>query len=204
MPESFVQVPPDSTGKKLRTRERTVGANTVEEQYVALASDATYYVWVPSLVNAANKYYLAFLNNAASGQVLKVRKLFLANSSLAAVTGVGVQFNLLRISAITGGTAVTANPVDTTDGALANYTAVYAATSVTAGVTLFSWFTMNDEVGVIGNIVQSTIQALTSLLPEGPEIKELTLNAGEGFALQQITSTIAGNFGVLAVITKSA
>jgi hypothetical protein len=33
MGESYVQVPPDSTGKKLRTRQRTVGANTIEEQY---------------------------------------------------------------------------------------------------------------------------------------------------------------------------
>lgn len=202
MPESFVALPADSTGKKLRTRQRTVGANTVEEQYMALASDATYYLWVPSLVNAANKYYIALLNTAA--QVLKVRKLFLCNSSLAAVTGIGIQFNLIRISAITGGTAITANPVDTTDGALTGYTAVYAPTSVTAGVTLFSWFTNNDEVGLTGGFPQATIQALTSLLPEGPEIKELTLNQNEGIALQQITSSVAGNYGVLAVVTKSA
>lgn len=203
MPESFVQVPADSTGKKLRTRQRTVGANTVEEQYFALASDATYYLWAPSQVNAANKWYWALLNNAASGQVLKIRKLFLANASLAAVTGIGVQFNLNRFSSMSAGTAMTANPVDTTDGALTNYTAAYGAT-ITAGTLLFSWFTNNDEVGLTGGFPQATIQALTSLLPEGPEIRELTLNPGEGVGLQLITSTIAGNFGVLGVITKSA
>lgn len=34
MPESYIQLPADSTGKKVRTRQRTVGANTIEEQYV--------------------------------------------------------------------------------------------------------------------------------------------------------------------------
>lgn len=203
MPESYVQVPTDSSGKKLRTRQRTVGANTVEEQYVALAADATYYIWTPSLVNAANKFYMSVLNTGA--QVLKVKKLFLCNSSLTPVTGVGVQFDLIRITSITGGTALTANPVDTTDGALTGYTAVHSATSVGGGTpVLFSWFTNNDEVGLTGGFAQATLQALNSILPEGPEIKELTLNQNEGFALKQITSTISGNFGVLAVVTKVA
>jgi hypothetical protein len=202
MPENYVQVPADSTGKKLRTRERTVASQTVQEQYVALAADATYYLWTPSLVNAANKFYMAFLNTGA--QVIKVKKLFLCNSSLAAVTGIGIQFDLIRISAITAGTAITANPVDTTDAALTGYTCTYAPTSVTAGITLFSWFTNNDEVGLTGGFAQATIQALNSILPEGPEIKELTLNQNEGFALKQITSSVAGNYGVLAVITKVA
>jgi hypothetical protein len=34
MAESFIQVAPDSTGKMLRTRNRTVGANSIHEQYV--------------------------------------------------------------------------------------------------------------------------------------------------------------------------
>lgn len=34
MPEDVIQLAPDSTGAKVRTRSRTVGANTVHEQYV--------------------------------------------------------------------------------------------------------------------------------------------------------------------------
>ncbi len=40
MPESIITLPPDSTGRKLRTRQRTIGANTVEEQFVIPTEDA--------------------------------------------------------------------------------------------------------------------------------------------------------------------
>lgn len=39
MAESYIQVPPNSTGLKLRTRQRTVGANTIEEQYVLIGDE---------------------------------------------------------------------------------------------------------------------------------------------------------------------
>ncbi|HEX5780738.1 MAG TPA: hypothetical protein VFX80_02390 [Solirubrobacteraceae bacterium] len=202
MPESYIQLPADSSGKKMRTRQRTISAQTVEEQFIALGAEPTYMLWTPSTACALNRFHHAVLNNAGSGQVLRVRKLFLCNAALAAVTGVGLQFDVKRISTLTGGTAITANPADTGDGALTNYTASHGG-SGTEGVVLFSWYTNNDEIGLTGGFPQATIQALTSLLPEGPEIRELTLNPGEGFVLKQITSSTAGFFGVLSVITKS-
>lgn len=202
MPDSFIQLPADSTGKKMRTRQRTISSQTVEEQFIALGAEPTYMVWAPSQACAANKLFLSILNNAGSGQVLRVRKLFLSNSALTAVTGVGIQFDVKRISGITGGTGITPNPSDTADGALTNYTATYGNTA-TEGIVLFSWYTNNDEIGLTGGFPQATIQALTSLLPEGPEIRELTLNPGEGFCLKQITSSAVGSFGVLAVVTRS-
>ena len=42
MPDSFVQLPPDGTGKKLRTNEKTVGADVVHEQYMRLSTPPTY------------------------------------------------------------------------------------------------------------------------------------------------------------------
>jgi len=205
MPESYVQLPVDSTGKKMRTRQRVISAQTVEEQFIALGAEPTYMLWAPAQTPAQNKLFMAVLNQAGSGQVIRVRKLFLSNAALAAVAGIGLEFQLKRISAIAGGTAITANPSDTTDGALTGVTATYGSTA-TEGVTLFSWYTNNDEIGVTGGFPQATIQALTSLLPEGPEIRELTLNPGEGFCFKQITSgtgSTVGSFGVLAVLTRS-
>ena len=42
MAEAVVQVAPDSTGAKLRTRSRVVGANTVHEQYVIPQEEAVF------------------------------------------------------------------------------------------------------------------------------------------------------------------
>jgi hypothetical protein len=39
MPEDFVQVAPDSTGAKIHTRQRVIGANTIEEQYVIVQEE---------------------------------------------------------------------------------------------------------------------------------------------------------------------
>lgn len=39
MPESFVQLPPDGSGRKTRTRQRVIGANTVEEPYSILTDE---------------------------------------------------------------------------------------------------------------------------------------------------------------------
>lgn len=206
MPESYIQLPLDSTGKKIRTRQRTVASQTVEEQFIALAAEPTFMVWTGAQAPAANKFLLSILNTAAGGgQILKVRKLFLVNSYVgAAITGVMLEYQVQRITGITGGTAITANPSDTADTAMSNATIVHTATSVTGGTpVLFSWYTNNDEGGLTGASPQATIQALTSILPEGPEIKELTLNPGEGFTLKQITSSTLGSMAALAVITRS-
>lgn len=42
MAADWVQVQPDSTGKKLRTNTRTVGADTVHEQFIRRTPDTTY------------------------------------------------------------------------------------------------------------------------------------------------------------------
>jgi hypothetical protein len=39
MPEDFAQIT-DGTGTKIRTRQRTIGANVVEEQYVIVQPEA--------------------------------------------------------------------------------------------------------------------------------------------------------------------
>jgi len=202
MAENFIQLPADSTGKKTRTKSKTIGSNAVHISYVAQDADPTYYIWVTPMALAQNKLFLSFLNNSGSGQVLKLRKLFFINAALAAVTGVGVQFDIKRISAITGGTGVTPNPADTGDGSLTNITCVHTATSATEGIILYSWYTNNDEIGLTGGFPQATIQSLISTQPEGNEIKELNLLEGEGFCVKQITNSTVGTFGVLAVITK--
>lgn len=202
MGDSYLQLPADGAGKKLRSRTRTQGVDTVHEQAMFEAAMPTYYVWVTPMAMAANKHFWTLLNTGA--QIVRVKKLFLINAALAAVTGVGVQFDVKRASAVTGGTAVTPNPADTADGAVTGLTCVHSPTSVTEGVLLYSWFTNNDEVGATNAFPSNYLQALGNIQPEGPEIRELTLRQNEGCTVKQITSTIVGTYGVLAVITIEA
>lgn len=200
MADSSIGLPADGPGKKIRTRTRPQGVDTVHEQAYFSAAMPTYYVWVTPMAMAGNKHFLTLLNTSAT-QLVKVRKLFVINAALAAVTGVGLQFDVKRCSALTGGTAITPNPVDTADGALTGLTCVHTPTTVTEGVLLYSWYTNNDEIGATNGFPSSYIQALGNIQPEGPEIREVTLRQGEGMTVKQVTATTVGSYGVLAVLT---
>ena len=198
MTESYIQLPADSTGKKLRTRQRVVGADTVEEQYSVAASLPTYYFWSGYSAGAANKIYLDVFNASGSGKVLRLRKLFV-QSTVAAVTGVGFQFDLDRTTAAgTGGTVLTGNPADTADGALpAQVTARTVPTGgATKQLTLFP-VTLSSEETQAG----AHFNWAHNVIPESPEVKEPIIREGQGVRLVQITSSTAGTWGVLAVVT---
>lgn len=202
MAESTIRVATDSDGRRVRTRQRLISAVSVEEQYVAMAGEPTYYLWSASTPCAANQYNLA-VKNLMTNQLVKLRKLFLINTQLTAATGVALQFDITRCSSITGGQVVTPNAADSNDGSIttAQFTSVRSPSSVTQGVTLYSWFTTNDEIGVTQAFPSSYIQAGINMHPEGGEIKELVLRQNEGVCIKQITSSAVGAFAVLAVIT---
>jgi hypothetical protein len=75
MAEDFVQVAPDSTGAKVRTRSRVIGSNTIEEQYVIIQEEkiVTYQgraasFKIPGRAVAAQN--LAAIHNATGSTVL--------------------------------------------------------------------------------------------------------------------------------------
>jgi hypothetical protein len=201
VPESYVQVPANSTGVKLRSRQRTVGANTVDEQFFTAAPDVTFYAYSGSAACAANKHFLSILNTGA--QVFHVEALYLINTALVALTGVALQFDIKKVTAVSGGTAITVQQADSTDTAIASTTIQTAPPTVTEGAVLWSHFTNNDEVGVTNGFPTSNLQAWTNMIPDIPNVKKPTLNVNEGITVKQITSSTVGSFAVLAVITKA-
>ena len=82
MAESYVQLQPDSTGKKIDTAELTVGGNTVERQIVVLAdpSAAAAQVPVANTQPAGGAYGLAVREIQAPALVLPNRGPVTANS----------------------------------------------------------------------------------------------------------------------------
>jgi hypothetical protein len=115
MAESIVQVT-EGSGKKLHTNSYTVGANTVEDEYVVPGEVplATYTVYATAISGATAAAHVMQLMAGAS---LKVRIRRITVQQLAVVAA-GNRIEIVRLTtAGTGGGAVTARPYDTTDAA---------------------------------------------------------------------------------------
>jgi hypothetical protein len=200
MAETFFQVPPDSTGKKIRTRDRVIGANTVHEQAVYQAALPTYYALADTVAFAVNKHHISLMNAVGSGKVYSIRKIFHINLSLAAVTGVAVRFDVKKATAVSAGTAITAQSVDTDNPALVGLT-INTNGTVSEGALLYPVTTQNDEIAASNAAVANYLMQSMNLQPEGMELQELRLRPGEGMTVKQITSTTVGSFAWLVVFT---
>lgn len=200
MPESSIQLAPDSTGKKLRTRTKTILGQEVHEQAVYQTALPTFYAIADAVAFAANKHHIALFNGVGSGKMVSIRKVFHINLSLSAVTGVAVRFDVKRSTAQSAGTAITPVATDTDDTLPAGITVATGAT-VTEGALLYPVTTQNDELTAANTAIANYLMQATNLQPEGVEIKELRLRPGEGMTIKQITSTTVGSFAWLVVFT---
>ena len=155
-----------------------------------------YYVYTGSIANAQNLYVLSILNNTA-GSVLRVWDMRIINTALSAVTGVGIEFDIMGITTVTGGTAVVPVPAHSADAALGTaIVCTSTSTGVTDGAVYTALFTNNDEVGLTGALgAESSIRAGRNLL-----MTPLELLKGYGVAVKQITNTTVGSCAVCAVI----
>lgn len=200
MAESYTQVPPNSTGNKMRTRSRVVGADTVHEQGVFTAALPTYYAMADAVAFAANKQHISIFNNAGSNQVIAIQKMFHINLSLAAVTGVAVRFDVKKTTAQSVGTAITANSADSANPALSGLQIATGAT-VTEGAILYPITTQNDELTAANTAIANYLMQFGNLALEGIEQQEYRLRPGEGMTVKQITSTTVGSFAWLIAFT---
>lgn len=201
MPDSYIQVPADSSGKKTRTRELTIGANVVHEQATFQAGLPTYYALADALVFAQNKHHISIFNGVGSGKIIKIRKVFTLNLAVAAITGVMVRFDYKRTTAQSAGTAITAQKADTNDPDLPTQILIATGATITEGALLWPFACSNDEVGATQAFPSTQLLQGFNWMPEGVEVKELCLREGQGLTIKQITSTTVGTFGWLIVFT---
>jgi hypothetical protein len=71
MAGGYIQVPPDSTGKKLNARYRAIEGTAGYEQYVAWQGLPTFYCLAPSVALAQNKHLFSIYNDAGSGYLIQ-------------------------------------------------------------------------------------------------------------------------------------
>lgn len=202
MSDTYTQVPPNSTGNKMRTRTRVIGSDTVHEQAVFNGALPTYYFLADAVAFAANKQMISIYNAAGSGKMIVIKKLYLINLQLSAVTGVAVRQDVKRFSAVhTAGTAITPVPCDSTNPALPAGVTCKTGATLTDVTTLFPLTFANDEIGATQAFPSVQLQAGINWLPEGVETQEIRLREGEGITVKNITSTVIGSFAYMFVVT---
>jgi hypothetical protein len=136
MAESNVQVT-EGSGKKLHTDSKTVGANTVEDEYTLLGEVflASYTVYAPAISGATAAAHCMQL---MAGGTNKVRVRRITVQQVAAPAGAN-RFEIYRVTtAGTGGTAITARPYDTSDAAAGAAGMTLPTVKGTEGVVLGS------------------------------------------------------------------
>ena len=148
-----------------------------------------YMAYVTPVATAQNKYLLALLNTEA-GQKIKIFDLRIINGALTAVSGVGAEIDIIKITAIVGGTDVTPAPCDGKDPAVSGLTCVHTATSVTAGATLMSVFTNNDEIA----LTNPNSEHPQNILPH-----PIICYDDQGISVKFITNSTVGTLGVLCL-----
>lgn len=199
MANSYTQVPPNSSGNKMRTRTRVVGADTVHEQAVFQGALPTYYALADAVAFAQNKQMISIMNAVGSGKMVVLKKLFLINNAIAAVTGVALRQELKRITAHSSGTLVTPQPSDSASPSLPAEVTVRTGATATEGALMFPLTFTNDEVGATQGFPSATLLAGLNWFAEGSEVQEIRLREGEGITVKNITNTIVGSFSYLIV-----
>ena len=151
-------------------------------------------------VAAARTTLVDLFNASGSGVVLRVRAIYTI-PTLAAVTGVGLTYEIIRTSAIgTGGAGATPVAFDTASAALPG--GVTARTKPTGGAT-----TSATLLYVTGSSEETTPYAgMASVLNrlnfgQLPSVEPLVLREGYGLKVDQTTSSSVGSVNVVLVFT---
>lgn len=131
MSESYIQLPPDSTGKKVRaiyiptlgTYEEVQAAKNIETM------NPIYVAAVSASAVAASKHHLTLWNG--STQRVRVLGIIASCHTTAAVTGFIMQYLVHRASAVSGGTALVIGKLDPDDPDLPTGITAYTGATVT-------------------------------------------------------------------------
>jgi hypothetical protein len=143
--ESFIQLPPDSNGKRVRAIYQP-SLGSYEEVQVSKNIEYLNPVYVVSVFNSsvgANKHHLSLWNG--SSYRLRVLRIVVSLHTTATVTGFPMSFIVYRATSVSGGTALAIGMLDPDDPILpSNITASTGSTVAVTGTPLVV-FTLNPE-----------------------------------------------------------
>lgn len=162
--------------------------------------DPSYFAIIDTVTPAQNLHHVSLFNGSTDKRVL-IHRLSPINLSIAAVTGVGLRFDIKRATAVSAGTDVAPDRHDSNDPALPASILVKRGATVTEGGLILPVTMSNDEILLTGAATDNAIRASSSFLPDSVNAKPFTLRPGEGITVKQITNSVVGSFAWLAVFT---
>jgi hypothetical protein len=203
MGDNFIQVPADvAGGPKVRTRERVIGANTVEEQFVIVAQErvragqfmATSFRTLGTASSPQNIFSIE--NPVASTTLVAVKRLSIQMDSTAVLITVAPSFKTSRPASLpTGGTTLGAVKMDT--GLAAAAQAILrggtasdggAATPIAATPGVAFWTQMATRLHTaVGQVITPDL----ALIPMLSETDPIVLRAGESLLVQGVLASAA-------------
>jgi len=180
--ESYIQLPPDSTGKKARaiywsslgSYEEVQASKPIE--YV----NPVYAVAVNASAVAASKHHLSLWNG--STRYLRILAAMLSMHTTAAVTGFIMQYIMQRASAVSGGTALTIVRLDPRDPAPPSGLSATTGATVTLKEAPLAIFALNPE--------ETGSYSWLHFAPPKP----IVLQPNEGITIQQYATAGVGLF----------
>lgn len=162
----------------------------------------TFTVISPSTVLGNNKSMISIQNTSSS--IIRIKKIYLTNTQTTNVTGVVVDFRLLRIASFTGGTNLTIYSNDTQDILPAGITAATNSTVASESALFRQSFFSSDEWGpgtLDGEQYDHGIQEYQPWYKAEPDEKPITLIQNQGIHIRCATNTTAGRFTITVVFT---
>ena len=161
----------------------------------SVAEPATFRVIYDRVVPAQNKYVATLFNTSATRKVV-IRRIWLFNWQITAVTGVLLQFDIKRITARTAGSSVTPMAHDTADTLSAGITADHTSTSVTDSTLINRVFGAGEETKIGALTLENSISindAIAIIYAKKDGTKGLTLRQNEGVTIKQVTNSTVGS-----------
>lgn len=215
MTESFITLPPDSTGKKLRTNDRGTPGH---DQFVRLAENPTYsVVGRVAAVNVrsalafaqpanADKQWLTLHHLATAARTISVTYVGLILVDVSAATVLDFDIRRITTAPATGAPAITPKPHSYANAATEATALALPTTAGTVDVAAESYGLSEFDSGILAPPTAPPAQNLGrfDLWPNathGEEAQPLTIRAGvlEGIALI-VRSTLAATVTGIPII----
>ena len=186
MSESYIQVPPDGAGKKVRAIQKTISANVVQSQFAVRDSKrlilGAYAVVTPEVTTTAvTNYRIASIwNPNASGKTVVVKRAIVSNRCSAASA-----VNIIKLTFLTAD--VTGTDISST---IAKKDSTFGASIIVAKHTAVQTGTLGSDVAAYAKITTASGSAELicdyNSANDSIEGQEIVLNANEGFVVQKL------------------